>query len=106
MKLLHKNANALIDQQKQLFFPLPTSAKVVVSNVTHPFVLTRSQDHGQDTKNLTEEQRLQICSEVVHWHYSPTEVGKKWNIDPDTMRKWIRQKGLKLPKSYKKMSPG
>lgn len=70
-----------------------------------PF-LTRSQNQGQATKNLTEEQKMQICNEVVHEHHTPTEVGKKWNVNPDTIRKWIRQKGLNLPKSYKKMSPG
>ena len=44
--------------------------------------------------------------EVVKEQISPVEVGKKWSVNSDTIRAWIRKAGLTLPKIYKKMNPG
>jgi hypothetical protein len=33
---------------------------------------------------------------------SPTDVAKKYNISPHSIRDWIKKTGQALPKSYKK----
>ena len=64
------------------------------------------RNSGAATKKLTPAQKQQIMDEVVKEQISPVEVGKKWSVNSDTIRAWIRKAGLTLPKIYKKMNPG
>ena len=40
--------------------------------------------------------------EVLEDHISPNELGKKYNIPPQSIREWIKKAGHTLPKSYKR----
>jgi transposase-like protein len=51
------------------------------------------------------EQRAEIIREVLEELYSPTDVARKYNISPHSIRDWIKKTGQPLPKTYKKMAP-
>ena len=60
------------------------------------------RNQGNITKNLTTDQRAQIINECVEDHVSPVDLAKKYSVNADTIRAWIRKAGKTLPKTYKK----
>ncbi len=52
--------------------------------------------------SFSPEQRAEIIREVLEDLISPTDVAKKYNISPHSIRDWIKKTGQALPKSYKK----
>ena len=46
---------------------------------------------------LSQEQRLQIIRECVEDLVSPSELARKWEVNADTIRSWVRKSGQKLP---------
>ena len=66
------------------------------------FIRNSSSAQGSNTKNLTTEQRNQIIAECVDDHISPVDLAKKYSVNADTIRAWIRKAGKTLPKTYKK----
>ena len=73
---------------------------------TPPFVLLTThhfiRNQGNNTKNLSIEQRNQIINECVDDRVSPVDLAKKYSVNADTIRAWIRKAGKTLPKTYKK----
>ena len=43
-----------------------------------------------------------IIAECVDDHISPVDLAKKYSVNADTIRAWIRKAGKTLPKTYKK----
>lgn len=66
------------------------------------FIRNSSSSQGSNTKLLTTEQRNQIIAECVEDHISPVDLAKKYVVNADTIRAWIRKAGKTLPKNYKK----
>ena len=52
--------------------------------------------------SFTEQQRQAVMREVLEDHISPNELGKKYNIPPQSIREWIKKAGHTLPQSYKR----
>jgi hypothetical protein len=58
------------------------------------------------TKNLTVEQRARIINECVEYQISPMELAKRYCVNADTIRTWVRKSGRTLPKTYRKIGSG
>jgi hypothetical protein len=61
---------------------------------------------GNITKSLTVEQRARIITECVEGQISPMELARRYNVNADTIRAWVRKSGRTLPKTYRKLGSG
>ena len=66
------------------------------------FLFSIDSNSGATTTNLTPEQRQQVINECVQAMISPADLARRWNCNADTIRTWVREAGLTLPKLYKK----
>ena len=51
---------------------------------------------------FTLEEKNQIVRLVCDEHFTPSVVGKKFNVSTPTIRGWVKKLGRQLPKIYKK----
>merc|ERR1719312_2243276 len=51
----------------------------------------------------TPEIRNKIVNECINDLVSPTELAKKWGVNADTIRSWVRRSGNALPQTYLKL---
>ena len=49
------------------------------------------------TKMVTKIEKIQIIDECVNGKISPSGLSKKYQVNPDTIRTWVRKAGMKLP---------
>ena len=66
------------------------------------FLFSFDSNTGAITENLDPELRQKIINECVQAMISPTDLARRWNCNADTIRTWVREAGLTLPKQYKK----
>jgi hypothetical protein len=52
------------------------------------------------------EQRSRIITECVEGQISPMELARRYNVNADTIRAWVRKSGRTLPKTYRKLGSG
>jgi uncharacterized protein YjcR len=52
------------------------------------------------------EQRARIITECVEGQISPMELARRYNVNADTIRAWVRKSGRTLPKTYRKLGSG
>ena len=57
----------------------------------------------QNNNPTPPEIRNQIVSECIKDLVSPTELAKKWGVNAEMIRTWVRQSGNALPKTYLKL---
>lgn len=59
--------------------------------------------HKAYKAGINTAQQQQIVRQCVLDLVSPTDLGRKWSVNPDTIRTWVRKAGMALPTSYKKV---
>jgi len=42
----------------------------------------------------------------VEGQISPIELARRYSVNADTIRAWVRKSGRTLPKTYRKLGPG
>ena len=52
-------------------------------------------------ERFTDDQKAQIINECVDDQVSPVELAKKYSVNADTIRAWVRRAGKALPKWYR-----
>ena len=69
--------------------------------------LARNVPQVDEQKSLTHlpypiEQKKFIVEQVVDKHFAPSDLSRKYGMNPHTIRDWVKKFGKTLPKTYKK----
>ena len=65
-------------------------------------VSNSSSSHQNQTKSLSLDQRAVIIRQCVEQQISPVELSRRYSVNADTIRGWVRKSGFTLPKTYRK----